>query len=80
MAVTFEPDLLKKAIEIREQVAGESNPFNAFRARFKDVKKVQAGEASELFKQAGLAIAAKKSWLVRRRARVQKLKRGRGPE
>ena len=61
MALTFEPELLEQAIELRERVAGAANPFNAFRAALKDIKKVQAGEASELWRAAGLAIQQKQS-------------------
>ena len=61
LALTFEPALLEQAIEIRERVAGAANPFNACRAALKEVKKVQAGEAGDLWKAAGEAIQQRKS-------------------
>ena len=52
---------MEQAIEIRERVADKANPFNAFRAALKEVKKVQAGEAGDLWKAAGEAIQQRKS-------------------
>ena len=62
MASTIEASLLEVAVQLREQAeaSDSQNKYNEFRALLKTKMKVDATQASALYKAAGEAIQLKK--------------------
>ena len=61
MAAPFSAEVLAAAVRVREGLddVDGGQRFNAFRSRIKEFVTLRAGEASELYKAAGLAIQQK---------------------